>query len=353
MAPLARLDRHTLAVLLAFAAVYFIWGSTYLAIRVAVETMPPFLMAAVRFGVSGVLLYVWCRRRGIPAPTRSQWRATAIVGTLLLLGGNGLVTWAEQWVPSGLAALLVASMPLWMGLMAWVVEPAARPSRRSVAGLVLGFGGVALLVKPGGDIAADPQVLVGGLAVLLASALWAAGSLYSRRSDVPPNPFLSTAMQMICGGLALTIAGSLSGEWSRLDPASISTEAWIALAYLISFGSIVAFSAYVWLLRASSPAKVSTYAFVNPVVAVALGWALLGEVVSGTTIVAAAVIVAAVALITTVRSPRSVASPGPIPPNTTPLSPDARPTRRSRESPRQTPAPAGCPPPESIPEPPG
>jgi len=294
-----------LALVAAFLAVYVIWGSTYLAIRFGVETMPPFLMAATRFVVPGAILVAWRRARGAAAPTGTHWRSAAIVGTLLLLGGNGLVTWAEQWVPSGLAALLVASVPLWMGVMNWMIEPSARPRARGIAGLFLGFAGVGILVDPRGDLGADPQLLVGALAIVVASSLWAGGSLYSRRAELPDDPLLSTGLQMLAGAVSLAVVGTIAGEWARLDPAAISTKSALALLYLIVFGSIVAFTAYVWLLRATTPAKVSTYAYVNPVVAVLLGWGLAAEPFTARTLVAAAIIVASVVMITTEVSPRT------------------------------------------------
>lgn len=293
-----------------FLAVYIIWGSTYLAIRFGVESMPPFLMAAVRYVVPGALMYAWMRRRGAPAPTGRQWRNAAVVGALMLLGGNGIVTWAEQWVPSGLTALIIASVPLWMGLMNWMVEPASRPRARGITGIFLGFAGVAILVKPGGDLAGDPRTVGAALAIVLASGLWAAGSLVARKADSPPSPFLATAMQMLTGAGALAITGTLSGEWGRLDLAAVTVKSALALFYLMTFGSIVALSAYVWLLQVTTPAKVSTYAYVNPVVAVLLGWALAAESVSGRTLTAAAIIILAVVLITTERArrPREIAT---------------------------------------------
>ena len=299
----------TLAVGLGFLAIYVIWGSTYLAIRFGVETLPPFLMAAVRFVAPGAAMYAWLRFRGTSAPSATQWRNTAIVGTLLLLGGNGIVTWAEQWVPSGLTALLIASVPLWMGLLNWVLEPATRPGPRAISGILLGFVGVGVLVNPAGELGADRSLFLGSAMIVVASALWAAGSLTSRRVDLPASPFLSTAMQMITGSAALALVGTATGEWGRIDLAAVSTKSLLSLLYLMTFGSVVALSAYVWLLKVSTPSKVSTYAFVNPVVAVFLGWLLAGETLSPQTFVAATVIVASVVLITTEgmkRTPRSL-----------------------------------------------
>jgi drug/metabolite transporter (DMT)-like permease len=292
-----------------FAAVYLIWGSTYLAIRFGVETLPPFLMAATRFVIPGAVLYVWIRRRGAPRPSAAHWRAAAVSGSLLLLGGNGVVTWAEQWVPSGLTALIIASVPLWMAAISWVVEPGARPGARGIAGIVLGFAGVAYLVNPGGDLGRDPHTLIGALSIVLASGLWAAGSLTSRHLPRPGNAFLSSAMQMLAGAAALAVAGTLAGEWGRVDLAAVSVRSAVSLLYLMTFGSVIALSAYVWLMQVSTPAKVSTYAYVNPVVAVFLGWAVAGEAVSSQTVAAAAVIIASVVMITTER--RRVAAGGP------------------------------------------
>lgn len=292
-----------LPLVLAFLAVYIIWGSTYLAIRFGVESMPPFLMAAVRHTIPGLLLILWSSRRRPFRPTRRQWRDTAIVGLLLLLGGNGLVTWAEQWVPSALTALLLASIPLWMWLFSRMVSRESRPGARGLAGLILGFAGVGLLVEPRGELAADAQTLAGTVGLLVAAVSWAAGSLYSRRADLPKDVSLSTGLQMLAGGLSLFVVGTAAGEWARVDVGGVTTRSFLSLIYLIVFGSIVAFSAYVWLLQVAAPAKVATYAYVNPVVAVFLGWALGGETVSVRTLVASAVIVASVVMITAERGP--------------------------------------------------
>jgi len=286
-----------------FAAVYLIWGSTYLAIRFGVETLPPFLMAATRFVVPGAAMYAWLRLRGTPAPTRAQWRAAAVTGSLMLLGGNGLVTWAEQWVPSGLTALVIASVPLWMGVMSWLVEPSARPGPRGILGIVVGFAGVAVLVEPHGELGGSPRTLLGAFAVVIASGLWAAGSLYGRRAPRPSNAFLGSSMQMLGGAAALAITGTLAGEWGRVDLAGVTPKSVMSLLYLMTFGSVIALSSYVWLLQVTTPAKVSTYAYVNPVVAVFLGWALAAEPISLRTLFAAAVIVTAVVLVTTERKP--------------------------------------------------
>lgn len=286
----------------AFAAVYILWGSTYLAIKFALESLPPFWMASSRFLIAGALLYVWACRRGEPKPTRIHWRSAVVVGGLLLLGGNGGVVFAEQRVPSGLAALLVATVPLWMVMLDGAGRGWRRPPIQVLLGIGLGLAGVALLVGPGrfaGGHGVDP---LGAAALLFGALCWATGSLYSRRAPLPPSPLLGTAMEMLGGGACLAVAGLLSGEWHRLDLAAASPRSLLAVAYLVIFGSLVGFTAYVWLLKVSTPPLVATYAYVNPVVAVFLGWAFAGEPVTARTLLAAAVIVGAVVLITTHRA---------------------------------------------------
>jgi len=291
---------------LAFAAVYVIWGSTYLAIRFAIETLPPFLMAGARFLVAGAILYGWARLRGHAAPSRVQWRAALIVGGLLLAGGNGSVVWAEQRVASGLAALLVSTVPLWVVVLEWLGPPSVRggrPGRPVVLGVAGGLLGVALLVGPG-ELAGGGDVdLLGSLALVGASLSWAFGSLLSRRLPLPVSPLLSTAMEMLCGGVLLLAAGVATGEPTQLGAVPISGRSLLALVYLVVFGSLVAFTAYVFLLRHVATSKVATYAYVNPVVALVLGWALAGEELSGRTLLAAVVILGSVVLITRFRRP--------------------------------------------------
>jgi drug/metabolite transporter (DMT)-like permease len=282
----------------AFAALYIIWGSTYLGIRFAIETIPPFLMAGVRFTIAGVLLYTWSRMRGAAPPERRHWISCTIVGLLLLVGGNGAVVWAEQTVPSGLVALLIAIVPCWMVLIEWLRPGGVRPTGRIVAGLVLGLAGLVMLIGPDTVMGGGGVHPVGAIVVALGSLSWAAGSIYSRQASMPKRPRLATGMQMIAGGAGLLIAGVATGEVPRLHVDAVSLRSILALVYLIVFGAIVAYSAYIWLLGVSTPARVSTYAYVNPVVAVILGWALAGEELSGRMLVAAAVIVAGVAMIT-------------------------------------------------------
>jgi len=287
----------------ALAIVYVVWGSTYLAIRIAIETLPPFLMAATRFLVAGAVLYPWASARGDRAgdrPGLAQWRAAAIVGAALFLGGNGGVVWAETRIPSGVAALLVATLSLWMALLAWLFH-GERPGRLALVGLPLGFAGTALLVTPARSGGIDP---VGAVVCLLASLSWAAGSLYARRAPLPQRAALATAMQMIMGGLWMLLAGIVRGELAAVRPAAFSAASLLALAYLVVMGSLVAFSAYAWLLRVAPVSLVATYAYVNPVVAVALGWLLADEPVTPRMLLAGAVIVVAVALIARAHRPR-------------------------------------------------
>ena len=290
-------------VVTAFAAVYLIWGSTYLAIRIAVETMPPFLMASIRFLIAGAILYAWTRWRGTPQPTRSHWFAATIVGGLLLLGGNGGVVWAAQHVPSGLTALLIATVPLWMALLNWLRPGGVKPSYGVIAGLMLGFIGIALLIGPSKLSSGHHVDSLGATVLIVASLSWAAGSLYSRRAQLPASPLLATGMEMLAGGALLLIAGLLFGEWTRFELSAPSLRSWLALSYLTFFGALIGFTAYIWLLRVTTPAQASTYAYVNPVVAIFLGWAFAGEPLTSRTLLAAAIIVAAVVVITTQRAP--------------------------------------------------
>ncbi|MFL5575963.1 MAG: EamA family transporter [Gemmatimonadaceae bacterium] len=294
-------------VLAAFAAVYVIWGSTYLAIRFAIETLPPLLMAGARFTVAGALLYAWTRRPGAterpPRPTATEWGWGALVGGLLLLGGNGAVVWAEKSVPSGVVALLVAAVPVWMVLLDWARPGGRRPGPLVIAGLLTGFAGLVALVGlgsfSGGLSGGAGAVSIGGaLVALFGSLTWAIGSIISRGAGLPRSPFLATAIEMLCGGVLLLVAGLVAGEGGGLALAHVAPRSALAWMYLVVFGSLVGFTAYVWLLGHVSAARASTYAYVNPVVAVLLGWALAGEPITARTLVSAAVIVGAVALIT-------------------------------------------------------
>jgi drug/metabolite transporter (DMT)-like permease len=301
----------------ALAAVYLIWGSTYLGIRFAIESLPPFLMAGTRFLVAGALLFGWTRFQGVPMPPRAHWRSALIIGGLMLLGGNGGVTWAEQRVPSGLAALMIGATPLWIVVLNWLVFGGARPNRRMASGLAVGLGGLVLLIGPT-ELAGGSGINPLGATALLAAALaWAAGSLYSRRAALPASPQLANGMEMLCGSALLLGVGTVSGEWGQFNLSHVSLRSALAIVYLTLFGSLIGFSAYIWLLRHLTPARAASYAYVNPVVAVILGWALAGEALSLRTALAAAIIIASVALITSVRAqpderPRQPAEPRPV-----------------------------------------
>jgi drug/metabolite transporter (DMT)-like permease len=286
-------------VITAFAVVYIIWGSTYLAIRLAVETIPPFLMAGSRHCVAGIMLYMWARQHGAAKPEFVHWRGAAIVGGLLLLGGNGLLSWAEQRVPSGVSALIIGSVALWMVVLEWLWHRGPRPTFGVVSGLIIGFVGLGFLVAPDRFNDGAPINLPGAAALLLAAFLWAAGSLYSRRAVLPPSQLLAAAMEMLTGGMILILAGGTAGEWARLVPAHISAHSIVAWSYLVTFGSLIGFTAYVWLLQVASPAHVATYAYVNPIIAVLLGWAFAGEQITMRTLLAAAAIIFAVVMIVT------------------------------------------------------
>lgn len=293
-------DRRSAGVVAALATVYVVWGSTYLAIALAIETLPPLLTAAVRFLVAGALLFAVARRFDAPdaaRPDRRQWLAAAVTGTFLLSVGNGGVTWAQQTVPSGVAALVIASIPLWIAVLGRVFFR-ERLSLLAAVGIGVGFAGVALLVNPVGSGAIDP---VGGLLLVLAAAGWSFGTLLSRGTRLTVSPLVGAGMQMLCGGAVLAVAAVVAGELGEVRPAEASLRSVGGLLYLIVFGSIVAFSAYVWLLRNAATSLVATYAYVNPVVAVFLGWLVLGEAISARTLVAGGVVLAAVALIVSAR----------------------------------------------------
>jgi drug/metabolite transporter (DMT)-like permease len=283
----------------AFAAVYLIWGSTYIGIRFAVETLPPFSMAGARALVAGALLYVWARRRGATKPEFVHWQAATIIGGLLLLGGNGLLSWAERRVPSAISALIMGSTPLWMVLLEWLWHSGPRPTVGMVSGLVVGFAGLGFLVTRGG-FGNGTHLDTYCVASLLAAAfLWATGSLYSRRARLPSSQLVATAMEMLAGGALLLLAGGALGEWTRFEPAHVTARSAVAWLYLTLFGSLIGFTAYVWLLKATTTARASTYAYVNPVVAVFLGWALAGEQITARTLLAASAIILAVVIIVT------------------------------------------------------
>lgn len=285
-------------VIAAFAAVYLIWGSTYLFIRFAVQELPPFLVGAVRFLLAGTILLTWARLRRDPLPSRREATGAAIGGLFLLLGGNGAVVWASQRVPSGMTALIVATLPVWMVLIEWLRPGGRRPRGAVFAGIGLGLAGLAALLDPrtlGTAEAVDP---IGAAVLCLGSVAWAAGSIYMRNVPMPRSALASNGVQMLAGGIGLAVLGTVAGELARLDIGAASPRALLSVLYLMVFGSLIGFTAYTFILRVSTPARVSTYAYVNPVVAVFLGWMFAGEAVSARTLGAAAIILASVAIIT-------------------------------------------------------
>lgn len=286
---------------LAFAAIYLIWGSTYLAIRFAIETIPPMLMGGVRFGVAGGVLYLWSRFNGRPRPSWSDIRSAALIGALMVVGGNGSVIWAEQFIASGLAAVLVATGPLWLVLFDWAMSGRKRLSVYTIVGLILGFTGVVALSLQSGTIETDgaAQSLIFFSAGLLTfgAAAWALGSMFARRLNTKTSLPMMLSLQMTLGGGMLLALGTVMGEWSGFAINAVSTASMASLAYLIVMGTLVAFSAYVWLMRVSTPEKVGTHGYVNPIVAVFLGWWLASEPVTAGTLVATATILVGVALI--------------------------------------------------------
>jgi len=281
----------------AFAALYLIWGSTYVAIKFAIDTLPPFLMAGTRYFSAGIVLWLIMRGRDRCEVTRANWRAAIVIGVLLLMGGNGLVTFAEQYVASSLVALLIATVPLWLVALDWLFCRGPRPTALMIVGLGIGLFGVYLLIGPSA-ISGSAIHPVGAVCALSACVFWSIGSLYSRKAPLPKSAFTATWMEMLGGGGAMLLLGTALGEWSRVDFAAISLKSLLAVAYLSIFGSIVALTAYTWLLKVSTPARVGTYAYVNPVVAMALGALVANEPLSGRVLVAAAVILAAVVMIT-------------------------------------------------------
>jgi drug/metabolite transporter (DMT)-like permease len=290
---------------LALAIVYVVWGSTYLGIDLAVRTMPPFLMASVRFLIAGPLLYVWATRRGDrnDRPTARHWLSAFLIAAPMLAIGNAAVGWAEQTIDTGTASLIIASVPLWMALLDRVFY-AQRLARKIVIGLVVGFGGVGLLVAPGGPGGGASRAAI---VLVFSSLAWAVGSLYSRQAPQPQRPLVAAAMQMTAGGLILAVISAASGEASGFHVSQVSLESWLGLAYLIVAGSLLAYTAYMWLLREVPTSLVGTYAYVNPVVAVLLGTVILGEPLTWRTLVGGGVILASVALIVSAPKPRAAA----------------------------------------------
>jgi drug/metabolite transporter (DMT)-like permease len=312
------LKRSVVLLIVAFAAIYILWGSTYLAIKYVIETLPPFISAGARYSLAGATLFIVGRfSKDYEKPTLTQWRSSAVVGTLLFLGGNGGVVIAEHHITSGLAALLVATEPFWVVLLSWLWLKGARPDWRVTLGLLIGFAGVYLLMD-GGAVRAgsDTNQLFGMILVIAAGLCWATGSIYGVRAPASKSPILASGMQMLAGGSVMLLVGTLVGEWAGFEISVVSRSSWLALAYLLVFGSLIGFTAYSWLLKNARPAMVATYAYVNPVIAVILGWAIAGESFTGRTLLGAGVIVGSVVMITSqnseaIREEKAVSIEGP------------------------------------------
>jgi drug/metabolite transporter (DMT)-like permease len=298
-------------IIIAFAALYLIWGSTYLGIRFAIETIPPFLMAGTRFFVAGVIMYAIAWSQGIGKSNWANWRTSLIIGACLLLAGNGGVTISEKYIDSGLAALIVAIVPIYIVILGWVSGMASRPTPIVWLALVGGFVGVGILFGPALHFSSnDGRFPAIGMSILLVSSfIWSAGSLYSRTAKHAASPFLTAAQQMLCGGLLLLLVGIATGEMRHFHPSSISILSLASFVYLVIIGAVVGYTAYIWLLRHCDPAKVATYAYVNPIVAVLLGAAFAGETLSMRILFAAALIIGSVALVITAQQLRARAEP--------------------------------------------
>jgi drug/metabolite transporter (DMT)-like permease len=288
-------------IIAAFAALYLIWGSTYLGILFAIQSIPPFLMAGSRFLIAGLIMFAIARTQGPLRSTSAEWRTSLIVGACLLLGGNGGVTLSEKFIESGLASLIVATVPIYITLLGWLFGMAPRPAPIVWLGLAGGFLGVAILMGPALRFSGGSHPAIGMSILLIGSFLWSAGSLYSRTAKHAASPFLAAAQQMFCGGVLLMVVGLFVGEPKHFHPGNITTLSLGAFAYLVLIGAIVGYTAYFWLLRHCDPAKVATYAYINPIVAVLLGALFAHETVSLRTVLAAALIIGSVALIITVQ----------------------------------------------------
>ncbi len=293
----------------ALLALYIVWGSTYLGIRFAVETIPPFLQAGLRFLISGLILLVWRRAAGDEMPTRKQWKSLAIIGTLLLLGGNGLVSFAEQRIASGIAALIVGTVPLWLVFIEALRRGGVKPTWQAFVGLIVGFGGIYLLIGPSeltGKLQFD---LIGTVAVVIAAFLWSIGSIYSRSAELPESALMMTGGEMLAGSIPILIVSLLIGEWKTFSFTQVSTQSWLALIYLITFGSMIGFVSYIWLLQNAPVSLVATYAYVNPLVAVFLGNWFAQESLTPRILLAAGIIIGSVVFINSARQAKVKTEP--------------------------------------------
>ncbi len=287
----------------AFAIIYFVWGSTFLAIRIGVHEVPPFLLAAIRFSIAGLVLYLWSIARGERSPTAREWKSISLIAVLIFVVDYGLLFWAEQRVPSGMAAVVVAIIPAFMTISEIVFLKTQKLTVRLAVSLLIGLAGVAILMSRSLNLGGAPIDMPGAIALIVASIGWSIASALMRKIPLPSSKVMSSAAQMLAGGIFLAITSAALGEFHNFHPANVSREAWLSLIYLIIFGSIIAFTAYVWLLHHESPTKVSTYAYVNPVVAVVLGYFFAGEELGLRTILGSVLILMSVIVITTTPKP--------------------------------------------------
>jgi drug/metabolite transporter (DMT)-like permease len=293
----------------AFAIIYFVWGSTYLAIRVGVSEVPPFLLAAMRFLVAGLVLYGWMIARGEPSPSARQWRSVSFLAILIFVIDYGLVFWSEQRVPSGIAAVMMATIPAFMALSEIIFLRTQRLTARLALALLIGIGGVAVLMSHSLNLGGAPIDTVGAVALIIASMSWSVASVLTRKLPLPPSKVMSSGAQMLAGGVFLALTAAALGEFRDFHPSAVSRGAWLALLYLIVAGSIIGFTAYIWLLHHESPTKVGTYAYVNPVVAVLVGYFLGGEGLGLRTILGTLLVLVSVVVITTTQMKKPVATP--------------------------------------------
>jgi drug/metabolite transporter (DMT)-like permease len=300
--------RPTWKTLLAFAIIYFVWGSTFLAIRVGVHEVPPLILAAMRFSTAGLVLYLWMLARGERSPSWREWRSAALLGTVIFVFDYGLLFWAEQRVPSGIAAVMLATIPAFMALSEIIFLRTQRLTVRLVLALLIGIGGVAVLMNHSLNLGGAAIDKLGAMALIFASISWSVASAVSRKVPLPQSKVMSSGAQMLAGGVFLAIAAAAFGEFRNFHPASVSREVWFSLVYLIVAGSIIGFTAYVWLIHHESPTKVGTYAYVNPIVAVLVGYFLGGEALSMRTILGSVFILVSVVVITTTPAKKPIAA---------------------------------------------
>lgn len=297
-------QQSKLRMIAAFIAVYIVWGTTYLAIKYAVETIPPFLMMGIRSLTAGIVLYTWGRLRGDANPQRAELPSLFVIGFLFFLAGHGLLAWSQQTVPSGVAALLVASEPIIIALFEPFVTKEGRVGKRTMLGMLIGVSGIAVLLLPQG-LSFENANLLGSLGVLAGATSWAGGAIYTRVAKLPRSPFISGGLQLIFGGMLLIPVSFMLGEWTSFDFSQVTMQSWLGLGYLIVFGSIITFSAYTWLLSITSATRISTHTFINPVVAVLVGWAFGGEALTWEMLLATVLIVISVYLVLFRKSVKS------------------------------------------------